>query len=166
MKKMNNMKINNVVKTILVSVCSFIFTVFCLLNIYDLFALFARINDDLFKSIPMSLRNIENIDDTIDIVREEELKQKSLNDIMENGFTGSGVFRWNSDEEVYEEIDEEDLDDLEKLASNVAKESNDPFFIIENFKQSNNKNKNGLEPGWLGASFGLRNSYVRIIITR
>ena len=25
---------------------------------------------------------------------------------------------------------------------------------------------NGLEPGWLGASFGLRNSYVRIIITR
>ena len=24
----------------------------------------------------------------------------------------------------------------------------------------------GLEPGWLGASFGLRISYVRIIITR
>ena len=24
----------------------------------------------------------------------------------------------------------------------------------------------GLEPGWLGASFGLRNSYVQIIITR
>jgi hypothetical protein len=24
----------------------------------------------------------------------------------------------------------------------------------------------GLEPGWLGASFGLRSSYVRIIITR
>ena len=24
----------------------------------------------------------------------------------------------------------------------------------------------GLEPGWLGASFGLRNCYVRIIITR
>jgi hypothetical protein len=27
-------------------------------------------------------------------------------------------------------------------------------------------NIHGLEPGWLGASFGLRNSYVRIIITR
>lgn len=26
--------------------------------------------------------------------------------------------------------------------------------------------KNGLEPGWLGASFGLRMCYVRIIITR
>lgn len=25
---------------------------------------------------------------------------------------------------------------------------------------------NGLEPGWLGASFGMRNCYVRIIITR
>jgi hypothetical protein len=25
---------------------------------------------------------------------------------------------------------------------------------------------NGLEPGWLGASFGSRNSYVRIIIIR
>ena len=25
---------------------------------------------------------------------------------------------------------------------------------------------NGLEPGWLGTSFGLRTSYVRIIITR
>lgn len=24
----------------------------------------------------------------------------------------------------------------------------------------------GLEPGWLGASFGLRNCYVRIVITR
>jgi len=24
----------------------------------------------------------------------------------------------------------------------------------------------GLEPGWLGALFGLRSSYVRIIITR
>jgi len=24
----------------------------------------------------------------------------------------------------------------------------------------------GLEPGWLGVSFGLRNCYVRIIITR
>jgi hypothetical protein len=28
------------------------------------------------------------------------------------------------------------------------------------------KEKSGLEPGWLGASFGLRSSYVRIIITR
>lgn len=27
-------------------------------------------------------------------------------------------------------------------------------------------NLNGLEPGWLGVSFGLRNSYVRIIMTR
>lgn len=27
-------------------------------------------------------------------------------------------------------------------------------------------NINGLEPGWLGASFGLRICYVRIIITR
>lgn len=27
-------------------------------------------------------------------------------------------------------------------------------------------NKYGLEPGWLGASFGLRNCYVRIIIIR
>ena len=27
-------------------------------------------------------------------------------------------------------------------------------------------NKNGLEPGWLGVSFGLRSSYVRIIMTR
>jgi hypothetical protein len=25
---------------------------------------------------------------------------------------------------------------------------------------------NGLEPGWLGVSFGLRNCYVRVIITR
>ena len=39
------------------------------------------------------------------------------------------------------------------------------FFIVYNLNNTCS-NIYGLEPGWLGASFGLRNSYVRIIITR
>jgi hypothetical protein len=41
--------------------------------------------------------------------------------------------------------------------------SNRIFSVI---KKKYNNNLNGLEPGWLGASFGLRICYVRIIITR
>jgi hypothetical protein len=46
------------------------------------------------------------------------------------------------------------------LAYNIYKYYNYVYFICILYRI------NGLEPGWLGASFGLRICYVRIIITR